>query len=810
MNTSMLVEGVLGDLRRALRMIRTKPGFSVPALLSLALGIGANIAIFSVVNGVLIRPLPYPQPEALVGVFNSAVFQGQAMDNLPLSLAMYGAYEKGAQTFQEFGVWTPGAATVTGIGEPEQIATVTMTHGVLPALGVRPFLGRWFSQGDDARGAAETVLLSYGYWQRRFGGDGRVLGLVVLIDFVPHRVIGVMPRSFQFLNLTPDVFLPQVLDGRVRTDEFNNSGIARLRPGVTVAQANQDIARVTGIWSNTEGMQRMIAELHIQPNLRPLKQDVVGDVGAVLGILMGALALVLLLVSANVANLVQVRAQARRQEFAIRAALGAGWVRIGRELLAESITLGMLGGGMGLGLAYAGLRLLVARGFETLPRLGEISIDSTSILFGLACSLGCSLLFGLIAVIKSVRNSRIENARGASTTTEQVRAQNVLVVAQVSLALVLLIAAGLMVRSFIALRAVTPGFTHAEQIQTVRILIPEAQIREPERVVQMQADVLNRIAAIPGVTAAGFASGLPMELEYHNGNVIAVEGKTPLDQIPPNRTTKQISPGLFAAQGTRMIAGRDFTWNDVFSQRRVAIVSENMARENWGEPRNALGKRIRNGNEGPWTEVVGVVENVHEDGVDRQAPATVYFRASVRRGVTLAIRSNRAGTESFLREVTATIHAVNPSLPLAKVRTLNDVYRGSMTRTSFALVLLGIAGAMALTLAIVGVYGVLAYAVAQRRREVSIRVALGAEPGMVKALFVRRGLILACIGGVIGLFSAAALSRWIASLLFGVSALDPVTYGTSDAIILAAAMAASYVPARRAASVDPMETLRSE
>jgi predicted permease len=367
-----------------------------------------------------------------------------------------------------------------------------------------------------------------------------------------------------------------------------------------------------------------------------------------------------------------------------------------------------------------------------------------------------------------------------------------------------------MVRSFIALRAVTPGFTHAEQTQTVRVLIPEAQIREPERVVQMQADVLNRIAAIPGVTAAGFASGLPMELEYHNGNVIAVEGKTPLDQIPPNRTTKQISPGLFAAQGTRLIAGRDFTWNDVFSQRRVAIVSENMARENWGEPRNALGKRIRNGNEGPWTEVVGVVENVHEDGVDRQAPATAYFRAGVRRGVTLAIRSNRAGTESFLREVTATIHAVNPSLPLAKVRTLNDVYRGSMTRTSFALVLLGIAGAMALTLAIVGVYGVLAYAVAQRRREVSIRVALGAEPGMVKALFVRRGLILACIGGVIGLFSAAALSRWIASLLFGVSALDPVTYGTSEAIILAAAMAASYVPARRAASVDPMETLRSE
>src|SRR5579864_1968829 len=495
-------------MRYAVRMIRTKPGFSVPALLSLALGIGPNIAIFSVVNAVLIRPLPYPEPESLVGVFNSAVFQGEPIHNMDLSLGMYAAYKENAQAFQEFGVWTAGAASVTGLGEPEQVATVTMTEGVLPALGVRPYLGRWFSKEDDAQGAQETVILSYGYWQRRFGGDGRVLGRVVLIDFVPHQVIGVMPRSFQFLNLGPEVLLPR-RNGEVRADEFNHSGIARLKPGVTVAQANQDIARVLGIWSDRDGARQIIEQLRFKPELHPLKQDVVGDVGAVLGILMGALALVLLLVCANVANLVQVRAQARRQEFAIRAALGAGWGRIARELLVESLALGILGGGIGLGLAYAGLRLLVARASGTLPRLGEISIDSTSILFALACSLGSSLLFGWIAVLKSGCNSRIENARGASATTEQLRAQNVLVVAQVGLALVLLIAAGLMTRSFVALRAVTPGFTHPEQIQTVRIFIPEAQIREPERVVQMQADVLHRIAAISGVTAAGFAGGLP-------------------------------------------------------------------------------------------------------------------------------------------------------------------------------------------------------------------------------------------------------------------------------------------------------------
>jgi putative ABC transport system permease protein len=816
LNTLTLVEGAWRDVRHALRMLRTRPGFSAAALLSLALGIGANTSIFSVVDSVLIRPLPYPEPEALVGVFNSAVFQGQAINNMPLSLGMYAACERSAQTFQRFGVWTPGAATVTGIGDPEQIATVTVTEGVLPTLGVRPWLGRWFSKEDDTEGTPKTVILSYGYWQRKFGGDGRVLGRTVGIDFIPRQVIGVMPRNFQFLNLAPDVLLPQrAPDGPIRGDEFNHSGIARLKPGVTLALANQDMARVLGIWGDTNGTRQLLEQLRFKPDLRPLKQDVVGDVGPVLVILMGALALVLLLVCANVANLVLVRAQARRQEFAIRAALGAGWGRIARELLVESLTLGILGGALGLALAYAGLQLLVMQGPASLPRLGEISIDSASLAFGLACSVGSSILFGWFAVLKCGRPWKLQSARGASLSTEQLRAQNALVVTQVALSLVLLVATGLMVRSFLALRAVRPGFTHPEQIQTVRISIPEAQIPEPERVIQMQADILGRLAAIPGVTAAGFADGLPMESEHRNGNAVAVEGKTPIDQIPPNRVIQRVSPGFFAAQGTRLIAGRDFTWTDVFSQLRVALVSENMARENWGEPPNALGKRIRIGREGPWTEVVGVVENVHRDGVDRPAPPIVYWRAgvgagAVRRGVTLAIRSSRAGTEGFLREIAAAVHVVNPDLPLAKVRTLNDLYRLSMARTSFALVLLGIAGAMALMLAIVGVYGVLAYSVAQRRREVGIRVALGAEPGMVKALFVCRGLMLACTGGAIGLASAAVLSRGISSLLFGVAPLDPVTYVASGAILLAAAMTASYFPARRAASVDPMDALRSD
>jgi predicted permease len=328
-------------------------------------------------------------------------------------------------------------------------------------------------------------------------------------------------------------------------------------------------------------------------------------------------------------------------------------------------------------------------------------------------------------------------------------------------------------------------------------------------VLQVQTDILHNLATIPGVTAVAFATALPLEFEYRNGNPVAVEGKTPVDRMPPNRIIKQISPGLFAALGTRLIAGRDFTWNDLLNQRRVAIVSENMARENWREPRDALGKRIRINGDGPWSVIVGVVQNLYDDGVDKEPPALVYFPGS-RRAVTLAIRSSRAGTESLLKEIAAKLHAVDPSVPLAQARTLRDLYRLTMARRSFALVLLGIAAAMAVTLSIIGVYGVLAYAVVQRGREISIRLAIGAEPATIRSLFLRQGLLLMSIGGAIGLLAARALSPWMAALLFGVQPFDVLTYGFSGVLILTAALAASYVPARRAASLNPIEALRAE
>jgi predicted permease len=818
MNTVTFAENTIRTARHTVRLIRTHPGFVLTVVLSLALGIGANTAIFSVVHGVLIQPLPYPHADALVGIYNRLTISGQVYEDAALSPGMYAACRDDCRAFEHVGVWSSGAATVTGSGEAEQVATVTMTHGVLPAFGVPASLGRWFSPEDDSPGGARRAILSHGYWQRRFGGDREILGRTVVIDFVPHQIVGVMPRDFRFVDLSPDVFLAQRLATN-RADEFSYNGIGRLKPGLSVAQANEDIARAWRNWAQNEGAGRLLEEMAVTPNARPLKNDVIGNVGMTLRVLMGALGLLMLLVCANVANLVLVRAQARRQEFAIRAALGAGWGRIAWEQLAESLTLGLMGGTLGLGLAYFGVRLLVANGPDGLPRLDEITLGPAVIAFALLCALGTSLLFGTVAIVGHRVPPRIESARGATPAREQLRGQRVLVVGQVAMALVLLVASGLMVRTLLAIQNVQPGFTRPDQIQMLRISLPQVLAREPERVIQLQKDMLDRLAAIPGVGAVGFGSALPLD-NTRNGVVVAVEGVTEPDRMPPNRAYRHASPGLFEAQGSRLLHGRDFTWDDVFGERRVAIVSENMARESWGEPREAIGKRIRIGRDAPWTEVVGVVENIHADGLHQPAPPTVYARAGVetgrngsqvvRRAVTMAIRSTRAGSQAFLKEVAAAVHAVNASVPLADIRTLEDAYRRSMAQTSFTVALIGIAAVMALALAVVGVYGVLAYAVARRRHEVGIRLALGAQPRAVYALFVRQGLLLTSLGGVLGFVSSMALSRWMSSLLYGVTALDPLTYALSGAALAAGAIFATIVPARRAASVDPMSTLHSD
>jgi predicted permease len=819
------LDAIFQDLRYAIRALRKQPGFTTTAVLTLALGIGANSAIFSVVNAVLIKPLPYPDPDALVRVWHSYIRQG-VKSEFNMSGPMYFGYRDQIRTFEKFGVWSGGTATVTGTGDPEQVRTLSVTDEVLPALGVSPTLGRWFSRADDTAGTPETVILTWGYWQRRFGGDRAVLGRGLTVDSRPRVVIGIMPGSFRFLDRDPELILPQRLKGDEPLGYSNYMGLARLRPGFTPAQAAAEIERMLPGMMMAVGMsKRTLETLRLAPALRPLKQDVVGDMGKVLWVLMGSIGIVLLIACANVTNLLLVRAHQRQHELAIRAALGASWGTIAREHALESLLLSLLGGLLGLVLASGGLKLLVSTSPANLPRLNDVAIDPLVLMFTAGTTLLAGLLSGFLSVMKHTGAPLAHALRGggrtASLSRDQHRSQDTLVAVQVALALVLLVSSGLMIRSFRALRSVQPGFTHPEQIQTVRISIPPMLVEEPQRITRMQNEILDKMKAIPGVTSGAFMTSVPMETGEQVGNSgIFVEDKPPGDgQLPPIRRVKSVSPGSFQTLGTALIAGRDFTWADIYEIREFAVVSATMAKETWGSAQAALGKRIRDGD--PWREVIGVVSDVYDKGVNQPAPAIVYWPARpqavrlgipdfVPRSVVFAVRTERAGTESFLKELRQAVWSVNSSLPLAQVQTLGDLYSRSMARTSFMLAMLGIAGAMALLMGVIGIYGVISYAASQRRREAGIRLALGARKRDVERMFVRRGLALSIMGVAIGSGAAVGLTRLLGSLLYGVSPWDPVTYAAVAAVLFSAGVLASYLPARRASAVDPLEALRTE
>ena len=832
MNGIGWLDSLWSDLRYALRGLRRHPSFTAAVLLTLALGIGANTAIFGVIDSILIRPLAYPHSEALVGLWHTAPGFQSFGQNLNCTPSMYFTYRDENRTFEQFGVWESNGASVTGIAEPELPRALVVTYGVLNALGVQPLLGRWFSRDDDTPGTAETVILTYGYWQRRFGGDKSIMGRTLTINSKPRTVIGVMPEDFRFVR-DPELILPQRFErNKVNLGEFGYNGIARLKPGVTLAEANADVSRMLGIWLNgwppPPGFDRAIFQnARVTPRIQPLKQEVVGDVGKALWVVMGTLGLVLLIACANVANLLLVRSEDRQQELAIRAALGAGWGRIARAMLLESMTLSVIGGALGLGLAYAALRVLVMKGPDTLPRLREIGIDPGVLAFAFGVSLLSGALFGVIPVLKYTGPQVATALRGVGRTfsqgRERHRARNLLVVVQVALALVLLISSGLMIRTFQQLRNVKPGFTGPEEIQILHSMAPASIANQPERVMRMWNQIADKLAAIPGVKSVGFADTAPMETFLTPNNPIYAEDKPyAKGQVPPVRRFRMIAPGFFKTMGTRMIVGRDFTWTDLYERRHVAIVSENLAREMWGDARAALGKRIRVGTIDAWREVVGVVEDVYDDGMQVKPPKFAYWPALMdgwlfgdEHGFVtgfgmFAIRSDRTATEGLLKGAQQVIWSVNGRQPVFLVSTLKELYDQSMARTSFTLVMLALAGGMALGLGIVGIYGVIAYAVSQRTREIGIRMAMGAPPAVLLRVFVRQGLLLAGVGAALGLAAAAGLTRLMSSLLFGVKALDPLTYAAVSALLIFAAVLASYIPARRAMAIDPVEALRAE
>lgn len=815
-------------LRHALRRMARAPLFASVTLLTLAVGIGANVALFAVIYGVLLKPLPYPDSGRLVAIWQTVEKLG--IPELNASPATYFLYREEGRVFEDVGLWRTESATVTELAEPERVPTLVVTDGTLPILGVKPVLGRWFTKADDASGSAETALLSYGYWQRRFGGDRSAVGRRIVVDGRPREIIGIMPDEFQFMNRKPAVILPFRFNrGEVFIGNFSYRAVARLRPGFTLAQANADVGRMLPMlvdkFPPAPGMSRkMLDEVRLGPSVRPLKKDVVGDVGTTLWVLMATVGIVLFIACANVANLLLLRTEGRQQELAIRAALGAGWSQIAREMLIESVALGVAGGALAVGLAWGALRLLLALAPSHLPRLTEIGLDSSVMLFAVLLSICSGFVFGLIPVFKYAGRGPAAGLHGVGRTfsegRERHRARSALVVVQVALALVLLVGSGLMIRTFQALRGVDPGFTAPEEIQTLRVSIPQAQVKEPARVLRMHKEILEKLAGIPGVRSAAAVNSVTMD-GFDNNDPIFAEDRTYAEgHIPPMRRYKHITPGLFQTMGARLVAGRDFTWTDLLEGRPVLLVSENLARELWGTPAAALGKRVRENPKGVWREVIGVASDEHDDGVDRNAPAVVYWplyarnvwtdAERVQRSVVYTLRTSRAGSSELLKDIQTAVWSVNPELPLADVRTVQQIYDRSLARTSFTLVLIAVASGMALFLGVIGIYGVISYSVSQRTREIGIRMALGAPDQTVRGMFVRHGLLLTAVGLGIGLVAAAAVTRVMQTLLYNVSPLDPLTYGTVCLVLLAATLAATYIPARRATRIAPLEALRTE
>jgi predicted permease len=829
------MNGLIQDIRYGLRQLRKSPGFAAIAAVTLALGIGANTAIFCIVDGVLLKPLPYPHSDQLVSLDITSLVLNPTLSPSLRGMAPedYFVFRDQNRAFQDVGIYAEtdrdNDVNVTGIAEPERVHALGVTDGALSILGIAPKFGRIFARSDDSPGAPPTAILTYGYWQRKFSSNPEAVGKTIVVDGKARQIIGVLPRNFRFFD-APDLalILPLQLDrNETYQGNFSYFGIARLNSGSTLAQASADVARMLPIVVDSFPPQpglslEFFKNARFVPSLLPLKQDVVGTAGALLWVLMGGIGMVLLIACANVANLLLVRTEGRQHELALRRALGATRQRIAILLLCQSAMIGMLGGIFGLGLAWGALRFLIALAPAGLPRISDIGITIPVLLFTLAVAMLTSSLFGLVPVLKygGVSAVHTETARTLGQSRERHRARNILVASQVALALVLLICSGLMIRTFRALTHVNPGFVGPAELQTFRISIPASDVPDDSRIPRIEQQIQDKVAAIPGVASVAFSSAVPLDGDNRLDNVFAADHTYIQGALPPLRHLLFISPGYLHTLGIPLIAGRDLSWSDTYNRAPVALISENFAREYWRTPLEALGKRIRISGNDDWREVIGVVGNVRDDGMDKAARADVYWPVllanfqgrptRVARYTSFIVRTPLAGSERFMNQIRQAVWSVDANLPLANTHTLQYFYAKSMARTSFTLVILGIAGGMALLLGMVGLYGVISYSVSQRTREIGIRMALGSQKEDVIRLILSEGALVILIGLAVGLAASVSSTRFLSSLLFGVTATDPLTFAGVIVLLALVALAACYIPARRAAKVDPMVALRYE
>ncbi len=804
------METLLQDFRYGYRMLIKRPGFAAIAVLALALGIGANTAIFSVVNGVLLRSLPYSGPDRLVMVWEHNYVRGR--DRNVVSPANFLDWQNQNHVFEEMAAIISFRINLTGAGEPVELPCQIVSRDFFSVLGVQPIIGRAFTEEECRPESNYAAILSHRLWQSRFGSDPEIIGKSITLNGKSYSVVGVMPPDFNYLNKETEVWIPYGInpatDYRKVSGRFLTS-VARLKPGVSIEQAQAEMSAIAA------QLEKTYTDFNSGwgVNLVPIHEQVVGKVRPIILILLGAVAFVLLIACANVANLLLARAASRQKEMALRTALGAARRRIIRQLLTESLLLAVLGGVGGLILAYWGLRLLVALAPREIPRLDETGIDFRVLAFTLGVSILTGLIFGLLPALQASKpdlNDALKEGGRSGAGAVRSRTRNAFVVAEVALSLILLIGAGLMIRSFLQLQQVNPGF-NGQNLLTMRVLLPGSTYTEDQQRYTFFEQAEQRIAALPGVTSVGSVSFLPLTGPGSATSFYVTDRPEPPPGEKPVTNVRVISGDYFKTMGIPLLKGRLFTEGDTNDSPRVLIISETMAREYFPDE-DPLGKRlsISWGDDRP-DEIIGVVGDIRAESLDGEIRPMIYWpnRRETYSFMNLLVRTS-TDPLSLATAAQNEIKAIDPNQPVAEIKTMEEIVSESIAGPRFNMLLLAIFAGVALVLASVGIYGVMSYTVTQRTHEIGLRMALGAQAGDILKLVVGQGMILASAGVIIGLIAALLMTSVLSGLLFAVTATDPLTFAGISLLLIAVALLACYIPARRAIKIDPGVALRYE
>ena len=814
------MQTLVQDLRYALRSLRKSPGVAAVAVVTLALGIGANTAIFSVVNGVILTPLAYDAPDELV--FVQTGFPTIGFDEFWISAPEYLQYRDATEAFTSMGAFTTAEVSLTGGTVPMRVSAGQVTASLFPTLGVNALIGRTFTPEEDAPAGPRVAVLGYGLWGRAFGARDSVLGETVAINGVPRTIVGVMPPRFDVDDSGVEVWLPLAWDeaNPPNWGGHNFFAIGRLGPGVTSRHARAELDILTARWSQARPDNHTVRPGIHEVLLTPLETRVIGEVRPLMLTLLGAVGFVLLIAVANVGNLLLARAELRRREIALRAALGAGRGRLVRQFITESLVLALVAGGLGLAVGSGALRLLLATSPDSIPRLSDIELDPTVLVFTLAVSLLTGLLFGLAPLLHLSPDGMSQGLRDgserATTGTRRARLRQGIVVGEVAAAVVLVVGAGLMIRSFSTLLNTDPGFQSSGTL-SFRLFLPAATYPGPSAPAAFLDRLKGELEAMPGVEMVSLMSGLP-PIRRINANTMEFEGLVASPDGPPTEVDywQFVMDDFFQTMRIPLLDGRLFSRLDAGDARPVALVNQTMADTYWPDG-TAVGQRLRVccGDDNPWLSVVGVVGDIKQAGMDQETGTELYFyvpQAAATLGFAprtmhVVLRS-AVPPASLADDARSVVWSLDPALPLADVQTLDTAVLRSVARPRFVTVLLSTFGAVALLLAAVGTYGVMSVFVVERTHEMGIRLALGAEAGRVIHLVLGHGLRIVGAGLLLGVAGALVLNRFVASMLFGVGALDPLTYVGVVLLLAAVAVIACVVPARRATKVDPMVVLK--